>query len=40
MIYAWIESKDLLSIELASSQDKTNTFAFSNASFIAYKTME
>jgi len=31
---------DWLSIELASSQDKTNTFAFSNVNFIVYKTMD
>jgi hypothetical protein len=29
-----------LSIELASSQDKANTFAFSNVNFIAYKRMD
>jgi hypothetical protein len=40
MVYAWIQSQDWLSIEVISSQDKTNTLILSNASFIAGMMME
>jgi hypothetical protein len=40
MVFAWIRSQDWLSIEVISSQDKTNTLALSNASFIVCLMME